>query len=965
MKASRLKDQRFVVLELIKGPLATLLILWVFLGWLLPRIWIELERLWWRFSLGASPAADEVIVYALKEFRLLISEQEQQETGEGRTRPVAVLLAIAKRLHELSKPKGVSYELRRLKDEKERWMLRDAIKNLNEGWPNMPRSVLEDYMKLIKKSSSRNMDDRESLSRRSIIANVELFLGRFKTAHQHGSSNWTWASANGGRDGKATLEGELMIWMSSYAYFNSTTFLGQFKTAMDRMTDHWQKHYVTPHDKKDLVRALSTAIMVNPIISIPRHIILAAALYGSYDEDSRIYLDDPKYWPKNTLPQNWHTYRDQKELKWVESWYEEAKEMCRNYGLSIDFRQSLDFTHAYVGFYYTLLYAKYAQEKQSELATEAKKKAEGAFEAINQRSIVSRYVKAGFLGIYSLVTNEAPPGEALKHFQEAASYSQISIARYLDCLFLCCAAVAAQRDSAAQRPRYRKPEVDYYLKTAEEAAMDSGSLEFYSDLYEEADRKIRKKDVSEERKIDPAANRLSTLLWQGPDCNPQGSEHNKEDKHEHAILNLTDAWSNMAHEVAKPYMNVLKSFRGTDDFLNLWGQSTLANMEFLSGELKDAQDKAKKNVKKADRLKAEATRQKAEADEKRALGLKYIASHVYFGSTLLLGECERAMDLMADYWREYSDPIEEPYNKRIERRKEQIYKELKETNKEGARRELIKEIRKAIEEISNERTKKIKDIKLKPNISHSLVSIPRLMILAAAFNGSPKFDKKYWPCVADFTVSGSDKKRRELEWVRRWYETAKASLDNQEEAGKNDTPLLDFSHAYAGFYYTLLFASQAPESGQAKEAKKEAERAFNVTQGESITSLYVQSGFYGIHRLVIEKDPREALEWFQKAANYSAISPAKFLDCLFLCCAAVAAQRDARKRYREPEVKNYLDQARKVAEKAGSSFYFDLYNAAYAEVCKKRGATAQAKRYEARITHMAGDRMLNIFDYKG
>jgi hypothetical protein len=254
--------------------------------------------------------------------------------------------------------------------------------------------------------------------------------------------------------------------MASYALFNSTLFLGFFDRAMDLMARQWSTHYaqLDRREKRLLRNQLSGLITLNPILALPRHIILA----GAFNDGSAPKLKDSTYWPSQSAYdkqiQNEFPSELILELHWVLAWYAEAKAICGDETIS------LNFSHAYAAFYFTLLLLE--PDLKESLRDELHEKIKDAFKAIEEPApIVSQYVLHGFSGLYHLVCDRNH--EALNSFRLAAVSSSISGNSFAECLFMCGHAVAAQRLSP-----YVETEVDYYLKEAKKLA-DSIGGDFY------------------------------------------------------------------------------------------------------------------------------------------------------------------------------------------------------------------------------------------------------------------------------------------------------------------------------------------------------------------------------------------------------------------------------------------------------------------------------------------------------
>lgn len=442
-------------MERLKPPVFFLVVAFL-LGWFLPKLWSGIEWTLWRLLLGGSTSGRTIRDYALRDFRMLI---HQKEVDEGTVRPLAAVFAVGTRLAELPR---LRLDLMRIKVEKEEHMFKAAIQNLTEGWRSgMPPPILGEYMKMIKESASGIRDVQQRLQGLCAVANVMYLLGELKEGNALAKRNWDYARKQAAEDDYQ------LMWMASYAYFNSTLFLGEFEEAMELMARHWSNHYAgwDPEKKKKTIETLSNVLTLNPVLSIPRHLMLAAAFNGS----PRL---EKQYWPSETMFEQLNPDERRSELKWVECWYDEARRICDSELIS------LDFSHAYAGFFLTLL--NQSQEHSAEkFGKDLCKEAENAFDRIGDDSpIVSRYAKWGFYGIYLLVN--ANSEEALSCLRKAAEYSAISGNKFADCIFMCCHAVAAQRVE-----RHLKPEVDYYLAESRRLARAMGRT-FYFDLCEAA-----------------------------------------------------------------------------------------------------------------------------------------------------------------------------------------------------------------------------------------------------------------------------------------------------------------------------------------------------------------------------------------------------------------------------------------------------------------------------------------------
>lgn len=423
-------------------------------GFVLPRCWSGIEWVIWKISLGGSTVGHTLRSYALHDFRLSIREKEEG----GTPRPLAALFALLVRLPKLP---GLLRDLRRIRFEKEQDLFGRSIQNLTEGWRSgMPPPILHEYMNNIRALATGVKDVEQRLQGVCAVANVMYLLGDLRKGNDLAKKNWNYAQTQ-------RTENPELLWMAAYAYFNSTLFMGEFEHAMRLMADHWGQHYANwkLEKKEKLIEKLKSLLTLNPVLAIPRHMILAAAFNGPFRLEK-------KYWANEDEFERHLTPAERKsELRWAELWYAEAISICEAELIS------LDFSHAYAGFFFTLL--RQSEEHSIETSALLAKKAEKAFQNIGEDSpIVSRYAKFGFQGIYHLVNDDSE--EALSCLRRAAEYSALSGNKFADCLFMCCHAVAAQRVKS-----YLKPETDYYLKESRKLAKPMDRT-FYFDLCEAA-----------------------------------------------------------------------------------------------------------------------------------------------------------------------------------------------------------------------------------------------------------------------------------------------------------------------------------------------------------------------------------------------------------------------------------------------------------------------------------------------
>lgn len=405
----------------------------------------------------------------------------------------------------------------REKDLKENQLFKSTVDNLNEGWKSgLPQEILDKYMNFIETTSAHIEDARLKLIGLCAVANVKYIFGQFEQAYELAEKNC-----------KDAGDDFVLKWMASYAYFTTILFRGDFNRGMELMDDHWLNYYKGREQELEEAKRELSSTTVNPVWAVPRHLILAAAFKGSPEIETD---DSERYWPWPEGARDDPGADDpRRELRWVTCWYEKAQEICDEGMIS------LQFSHAYAGFYYTLLYLdSQGADSIDRYVTHANwlkkareirlcRKAEDAFGKIEETSPqVSRYVKAGFYGIFKLVTEEDPE-EALADLREAARLSATSDNRFgvVDFLFNCCHAVAAQRVEEKESEGYLRPEVNQYLEKAGQVAKEIGH-HFYSGLYAAAYSEVRRMRGHKGRaerfgaearnKMDPTGERILRIV---------------------------------------------------------------------------------------------------------------------------------------------------------------------------------------------------------------------------------------------------------------------------------------------------------------------------------------------------------------------------------------------------------------------------------------------------------------------
>jgi hypothetical protein len=241
-----------------------------------------------------------------------------------------------------------------------------------------------------------------------------------------------------------------------------------------------------------------------------------------------------------------------------------------------------------------------------------------------------------------------------------------------------------------------------------------------------------------------------------------------------------------------------------------------------------------------------------------------------------------------------------------------------------------------------------------------ILSRPRNIILTAAFMESAKLKeywstKEYWPDedeFSEFEASGLNHLEGEQKWVECWYQEATKIC--AELTPSEVSTALCFDHAYAGFYFTLLYLDRQREGTMCQCLERKADEAFKkavnfraVRKEETGLTQHIALGFRGIYKLALKNDSQGALDDCRHAAQYSDFggNRSTIADFLFMCCRAVAAQGTGRK----VEADCYLRKAKNVAERVGGDLFLDIYDAARAQIYKLRGETIRADKIDDKL----------------
>ncbi len=417
---------------------------------------------------------------AEKEFFASINEKE---IDNRELRTVAVLKTIRSRWHQRS---SLTDEYKRMTTGRSVESFGRALKRLNQGWRSgTPPQILDEHIRVIEDSEHyEKIDKRDRLQGMSSVAMVKYALGDLDYGHQKGKEIWDAADDLKGDD-KVDIK-----WMAAYAYFNLIMFLGHFEKAMTHMVRQWNGYYAALDDaaKERLRLRLADVITLNPVLVIPRHVMLAAAFNDGPVMEERVVKE--LYWPGKAQYRNYADFahvlgRLETEIMWLESWYNEAVRICtpehdvESPELVETDKISLNFSHAYAGFYLTLLLGEAETDEQ---AVDLHARINRAFDSIDALSpIVSQYVKYGFSGVYHFACGENR--QALRNLRIAAESSAISGNKFAECIFICCHAVAAAR--LEEDDDFLDPEITHYLAKAEELSRNIGGG-FYPALYSAA-----------------------------------------------------------------------------------------------------------------------------------------------------------------------------------------------------------------------------------------------------------------------------------------------------------------------------------------------------------------------------------------------------------------------------------------------------------------------------------------------
>ncbi|HEX5716272.1 MAG TPA: hypothetical protein VF179_08940 [Thermoanaerobaculia bacterium] len=390
-----------------------LLFVVIFIGWGLPYIYVLFESFYWRIMLGRSPVGRRLSADAIRDFRRFLAAHE---LDRGITRPAAVLFAIPARLASL---RELGRMLRRLKKTEARVLYRQTLENLAEGWrAGLQTSVVIEYLQVLERIDTPVEVDR--ILGKVLTANVTYLLGDLEKGHRLARKVMESAREHD-EPGKPYYQ-----WLASYALWNSRLFMGEFDVAANELGDLWRSQYACYSEAvKNRLHEFYQAnpATLDPIASVPRHLILASALKGESIITGRTQA---KVLDKADE-------RDQAE-SWVEQWYKLGQSLCEPAPIA------LDFTHAYMALYCTVVEPLYPPP-------------ELLGKILDTAPIVSLYVKHGMMGLYHFERCEYD--KAVHELRVADAKSGISGNSFLECIFLPAQAAAAAMLGKSLHPEIR------------------------------------------------------------------------------------------------------------------------------------------------------------------------------------------------------------------------------------------------------------------------------------------------------------------------------------------------------------------------------------------------------------------------------------------------------------------------------------------------------------------------------
>ncbi len=265
---------------------------------------------------------------------------------------------------------GYRAKLSALIDKAHRSLGEEAASGWREGRPD----ILEQLKELTHKSGDFLSD--------IVIANISYLSGQLLKGQEL-------AEVNHNKAGNRVRK-----WLASYAYHNTRIFLGDFADAARDLAQFWRENYqeLSVAERAKLFEDNSfRGSTLHPIVSVPRHILLASALAGrSLRAECPVSADD-----------------DFDEQGWATGWYQQADELGRSQ-TEHDLGISRSFAYAYMALYYILV-----EQSDSDARRELSK--------VWDSPPVSEYVKYGVKGLLAL--RDGKWGLAIEHLERSRSQS--------------------------------------------------------------------------------------------------------------------------------------------------------------------------------------------------------------------------------------------------------------------------------------------------------------------------------------------------------------------------------------------------------------------------------------------------------------------------------------------------------------------------------------------------------------
>lgn len=413
------------------------------LGWLLPAAYSLIERLLLRVILGPSTIHARLRRIAREDYALLA---EEHELDRGLTKQVARAFAPVTRLFQLAR---LLRELRNLEREQAADLYRGLLIRIRYAWRDgLQTAVLLDYLDILRRL--RAPTPELQLEGAIAVANLTYLLGDLHRGRALAVKNMEEAKT---RDRGGIPKNQ---WRASYAYCNAQLFLGRFDDAAHDLGRRWADDYekFDPSIREQLHDEFRF-LLLDPIASVPRHLILASAFKG------RAIITPDTWQSIHTLPSTLPEGE-----RWFRGWYRAGVALCANTDIA------LHFTHAYAALYRTVVETESGEDDTLAILEKIPPTA----------PIVSLYAKHTMRGIHHFSGSHADDREggslqsALNDLRAADAYSRMSGNRFLAGILLPVYAAATARSGI-----YGRPETLRILARARRHARLAGSP-FYDTL---------------------------------------------------------------------------------------------------------------------------------------------------------------------------------------------------------------------------------------------------------------------------------------------------------------------------------------------------------------------------------------------------------------------------------------------------------------------------------------------------